>query len=181
MNDGRVIAVVGPSGVGKDSVMAGLCDAMPGLHRVRRVITRAPGLGGETYDPVTETEFDAMAANGDFALHWRAHGLRYGVPASVHRVLADGTDCLVNLSRGALAQAADIFPRLLVLHVTASPDTLARRLATRGRETADDIRKRRAQADKPLPDGLSVIQLSNDGPLDRTIARAVRLLHPESA
>ena len=41
---GRMIAVVGPSGVGKDSVMAGLLEARPALRRVRRVITRAPVL-----------------------------------------------------------------------------------------------------------------------------------------
>ena len=50
---GRLIAVVGPSGVGKDSVMAGLHGAIPDLHLVRRVITRAPDLGGEDYDAVS--------------------------------------------------------------------------------------------------------------------------------
>ncbi|WP_299687815.1 phosphonate metabolism protein/1,5-bisphosphokinase (PRPP-forming) PhnN [uncultured Tateyamaria sp.] len=178
MTQGRLIAVVGPSGVGKDSVMAGIHDAMPGLHLVRRVITRTPGLGGEDYDGVTMAQFDDMVANGAFAVHWGAHGLHYGVPVSVKYQLNRGADCLVNFSRSALAQAADAFPRLLVLNLTAAPATLARRLAARGRETEDDIEKRLLQAHKPLPPGLDVLHVANDGPLPETVARATALLQP---
>ena len=42
---GRMIAVVGPSGVGKDTVMQALVDAAPQLSLVRRVITRRSGCG----------------------------------------------------------------------------------------------------------------------------------------
>ena len=107
MTAGRLIAVVGPSGVGKDSVMAGLHDVMPHLHKVRRVITRAPGLGGEDYDPVTEAEFQEMRGNGAFCVSWGAHGLFYGIPVSVKYHLNRGTDCLVNFSRKALVEGAD--------------------------------------------------------------------------
>lgn len=175
---GRVIAVVGPSGVGKDSVMAGLHSAMPGLHLVRRVITRAPGLGSEGYDAVSVSQFEALVEDGAFAVHWRAHGLHYGIPITVTYQLGRGTDCLVNFSRNALTRAAGIFPRLVVLNITAKPDTLAQRLALRGRETDVEITKRLAEADKPLPEGLRVITLANDGPLGQTILRAVALLQP---
>lgn len=177
---GRLIAVVGPSGVGKDSVMEGLHSAIPGLHVVRRVITRPPDLGGEIYDAATVTQFATLVEDGAFAVHWRAHGLHYGIPITVKYQLGRGTDCLVNFSRKALTQAAGIFPRLLVLNITAKPETLAYRLAARGRETEEEIEKRIAQADKPLPDGLDVIHLANDGPLSQTIARAVALLQPVS-
>lgn len=69
---GRMIAVVGPSGVGKDSVMAGIVAAMPDISLVRRIITRAPGLGGEQYDAVSVSEFEEMKAAGQFALDWGA-------------------------------------------------------------------------------------------------------------
>lgn len=177
---GRLIAVVGPSGVGKDSVMAGIQSAIPSLHVVRRVITRAPGLGGEDYDAATVSQFRALVEDGAFAVHWGAHGLHYGIPITVKRHLGKGNDCLVNFSRKALAQAAGIFPRLVVLNITAKPETLARRLATRGRETEEEIANRLAQADKPLPTGLRVIHLANDGALSQTIARAAALLQPES-
>ncbi|MGJ8556434.1 MAG: phosphonate metabolism protein/1,5-bisphosphokinase (PRPP-forming) PhnN [Sulfitobacter geojensis] len=177
---GCLIAVVGPSGVGKDSVMSGLHSALPDLHLVRRVITRAPDLGGEDYDAVSVAQFEAMVDDGAFALHWGAHGLHYGIPVTVMDHLGKGTDCLVNFSRRALSKAAGIFPRLVVLNITARPETLAQRLAARGRETEEEIGKRLAQADKPLPAGLNVINLANDGPLSQTVARGAELLQPVS-
>lgn len=160
--------------------MAGLHDAMPHLHLVRRVITRAPELGGETYDAVSVAAFETMVENGAFAVHWGAHGLHYGIPITVKYQLGKGTDCLVNFSRKALTQAAEIFPRFVVLNITAKPETLAHRLAARARETEEEITKRLAQADKPLPAGLKVIHLANDGPLPQTIARGAALLQPAS-
>ena len=178
MTQGRLIAVVGPSGVGKDSVMTGLCDALPEFHLVRRVITRAAELGGEDYEATSTEQFERMRQDGAFALHWDAHTLRYGSPITVKYQLNRGTDCLVNLSRKVLSEGAAAFPRFVVLNITAAPETLAERLAMRGRETQAEIAKRLAQADKPLPDGLEVIHLSNDGALADTVARAAALLQP---
>lgn len=180
MSKGRLIAVVGPSGVGKDSVMRGVAEIMPKLHLVRRVITRAPSLGGEDYDSVPASHFQDMAGNGAFAVYWGAHGLYYGIPQTVRYQVNKGTDCLANFSRKALKAGADAFPNFLVLNITAKPETLAARLKARGRETYAEIEKRLAQAEKPIPSGLDVIELSNDGPLEQTIARAVALLQPES-
>lgn len=177
---GRLIAVVGPSGVGKDSVMVGLKDAIPELHLVRRVITRAPELGGEAYDAVSVPQFETLVEDGAFAVHWGAHGLYYGIPITVKYQLNKGTDCLVNFSRTALAQASSVFPRFMVLNITAETETLAQRLTARGRENDEEVAKRLAEADKPLPEGLMVIHLANDGPLSQTIARGAALLQPAS-
>ena len=178
MTQGRLIAVVGPSGVGKDSVIAGLGNAAPHWHLVRRVITRAPNLGGEEYDAATPAQFEALVNDGAFAVHWKAHGLRYGIPISVKYQLGKGTDCLVNFSRKALSEAADNFPNFIVLNITAKPETLAHRLKIRARETQEEIAKRLEQADKPLPSGLKVIHLSNDGLLSSTVAHGMSLLRP---
>lgn len=156
--------------------MAGLQGAITNLHLVRRVITRAPDLGGEDYDAVSVSQFEALVEGGAFAVHWSAHGLHYGIPITVKYHLNKGTDCLVNFSRKALAQAAEIFPRLVVLNITAELETLAHRLAARARETEEEISKHLAQADKPLPARLKVINLANDGPLSQTIARGAALL-----
>lgn len=159
--------------------MAGLKDALPQLHLVQRVITRPREAGGEDHTPVSVGDFDAMAGKGAFVLHWQAHGLRYGVPAQVSELLMDGTDCLVNLSRKVLDDAGEAFPRFIVLNITARPETLAARLAARGREAEADIARRLQEADKALPQGLDIRHVSNDGPLEQAVAQAASLLQPE--
>jgi len=181
MNAGRLIAVVGPSGVGKDSVMAGICAEMPEVNLVRRTITRAPELGGEDYEAVSPDVFRKMVSGRAFCLHWGAHDLLYGIPSVVLTDVQTGATRLANLSRGVLAQAAAAFPSLIVLHVTASAQTLAARLSGRGRETSSEIEKRLSQAVKPLPDGLRTVTVSNDGVLEDTVSAAVDALRREVA
>ncbi|MBS0124909.1 phosphonate metabolism protein/1,5-bisphosphokinase (PRPP-forming) PhnN [Thetidibacter halocola] len=181
MSDGWLIAVVGPSGVGKDSVMAGIATRAPGIRPVRRVITRAPDPDGEDHEPMTPDAFSESVARGAFCLHWDAHGLSYGIPAPVLADVRGGANRLANLSRGVLRQAAKVFPRLLVLHITAAPEVLAARLAGRGRESADEIAGRLAQAPRPLPPGLNVVTIVNDGPLDDTVTRALAAIQPVRA
>lgn len=178
MTGGRLIAVVGPSGVGKDSVIAGLARAAPELVPVRRAITRPAEPGGEDHEPLSVADFSARRDGGAFCLHWGAHGLFYGIPAGILPDVAAGAQRLVNLSRGVLGQAADLCPALVVLHVTAAPQTLALRLAGRGRESAGEIRRRLARADACLPSVPDIRHLANDGPLEETVARALALLQP---
>lgn len=178
MTPGRLIAVVGPSGVGKDSVMAGLIAARPGLTAIRRAITRDPDLGGEDFEPLTPSAFNARMAAGDFALTWGAHGLFYAIPRAALDPLAQGRDLLANLSRGVLAQAQALAPRLTALHITASPDTLAARLSARGRETSADITTRLTRPSPPFPPGLDFVTIANDGPLHATVSAALTALYP---
>ncbi|MEC3862582.1 phosphonate metabolism protein/1,5-bisphosphokinase (PRPP-forming) PhnN [Mesobacterium sp. TK19101] len=177
--NGRLIAVVGPSGVGKDSVMAGIAAAAPGIRPVRRVITRPREMGGEIHIAASEMEFARLRDAGGFCLHWDAHGLSYGIPVKVLRSVQDGAERMVNLSRAVLPEAQALFPALTVLHVTARPETLALRLAGRGRESAEEIARRLDRAGHGLPAGIAALDLPNDGPLDDTVARALRLLQPE--
>lgn len=181
MAEGRLIAVVGPSGVGKDTVMEALAAAEPRLFLVRRVITRPSSAGGEVFEGVTEAEFAQREAAGAFALSWGAHELRYGVPHAVSEDLQSGKDGLVNLSRGVLGTANDCFPGLVVLSLTAAPEILASRLAARGRETAADIEKRLSRARIDLPAGLNVVEIANEGPLEKTVDAARAALYPVSA
>ena len=176
MSGGRLIAVVGPSGAGKDRVIAGIARAAPDIVPVTRVITRAPDPTGEVCTPVSPAEFAELQAAGAFCLHWQAHGLRYGIPMRVVHEVQGGAQRIVNLSRGVLTEAQALFPDLVVLHVTARPETLARRLNGRGRETATGIEGRLARQGAELPQGLAPVDLPNDGPLDETIARALHLL-----
>ena len=176
---GRLIAVVGPSGVGKDTVIDALVAATPGLHRARRVITRPSEAGGEDFDGVTVPEFERRRATGEFVLWWEAHGLRYGIPRAIVAQLDDGRDVIANLSRGALPDARRLFPGMAVLALTARPEVLAARLAGRGRESAEAIAERLARAGEYCVEGPDVITLDNSGTPGETLAAARAALYPE--
>ena len=181
MTEGRLIAVVGPSGVGKDSVMAGLVARQAKLHLVRRVITRPADAGGEAFDAVTEQEFAQRVASQTFALHWTAHGLRYGIPQQQLTCLASGGDVLVNLSRDVLRHADRQFAKMIVLSLTAPSSVLVARLAQRGRENAEQMSARLARSDFAVPLGLRLLQVDNSGALDQTIKTTLSTLYPDSA
>lgn len=173
---GVIFTIVGPSGAGKDTLMEAARERLPDLHLVRRVITRPETAGGEAFEGVGETEFKRRLENGDFALHWVAHGLSYGIPASVQDVLNAGGTVLFNGSRAMLHKAAEVFPQLKVIHLNARDDVLAKRLAERGRETTAQIAARLERAKLSLPSGLNVIEIDNSGALDTAIAELTRAL-----
>ncbi|KIC12591.1 ribose-phosphate pyrophosphokinase [Leisingera sp. ANG-M1] len=179
---GPVIAVVGPSGVGKDSLMSALAVSCPQLRLMRRVITRAPEAGGEDYQAVSEAEFSALAESGVFALHWQAHGLHYGIPRDIEKLREGSSGVLVNLSRAVLLEAQDVFGDFIVLSVTARPEVLAERLSSRGREDAEEVQRRLARAVNPLQEGLvRVFEIDNSGALSAAVKAALEAIQPERA
>jgi ribose 1,5-bisphosphokinase len=180
---GMLVLVVGPSGAGKDSLLDGARRALAGNPRfrfVRRVITRPEEVrptaaGGEAHEATDEAGFMARRQAGGFALHWRAHGLSYGIPADIGADIAAGRVVVANVSRGVIARAAEKFS-VRVIVVTAPPEILARRLAARGRETDADIAERLARA-VPLPPGVVAETVVNDASLEEGVARFLGALH----
>ncbi len=175
---GTFVAVVGPSGVGKDSLIgfarerleAGGCVVF-----VRRVVTRPADGGSEDHDSMDEAAFSEAEAAGEFALSWGAHGLRYGLPVALEDDLAAGRVVVANLSRGMIPALVARYPDALVVAVTADRAVLAERLASRGRETAESIRQR---LDRSVGDGLpaSTVRIDNSGALDVAGMQFTRLL-----
>ena len=169
----RLFLVVGPSGAGKDTLLCGAIAADPALHWARRVITRPETAGAEPFEGVTESEFSTRLARGDFALHWDAHGLRYGVP---HSELPQDRAVLLNGSRAAIAQALAAFPTLRVILITAPIPVLADRLLARGRETRAQIEARLSRATEPMPEGVPGIEICNDLAAEIGVTRLLQAL-----
>ncbi len=171
-----LIAVVGPSGAGKDTLMdrarASLADDARFVF-ARRVITRPADAGGEAHEAVSEADFWARLPG--FALHWSAHGLRYAIPRSIEAEMAQGRVVIANLSRGVLAEAAARY-RLRVLEITAPLAVRAARLAARGREDAADVAARLAR-EAPLPEGLDVVTVMNDATPEEGASRVLAVLN----
>lgn len=167
---GAFVAVVGGSGVGKDSVLGYARERDDQTVFVRRAITRPAGPGEDSQE-LTEAEFADTHAAGGFAMAWRAHGLGYGLPIWVDDVVRDGRIAVANVSRTVLAPLATRYADFRLVRVSVSPAVRAARLAARARESDADIATRIARPD-PAPGTAADLEIVNDG----TIAEAGELL-----
>jgi ribose 1,5-bisphosphokinase len=132
---GRLVLVVGPSGAGKDTLIAGARAACRDDTTVvfpRRVVTR-PGSAFEDNDYVSKADFAQAVAKGDFAFWWSAHGHDYGIPSSIgHDIEAERT-AVCNVSRTVVAAMRERYANVVAVLVTAPEHVLAIRLAGRDR------------------------------------------------
>ncbi|TWI22279.1 phosphonate metabolism protein/1,5-bisphosphokinase (PRPP-forming) PhnN [Mesorhizobium tianshanense] len=176
--EGTLVLVVGPSGAGKDTLLNLARDALAGDDRfkfVRRIITRPAG-GGENSAFAAEEAFQRLVAENRLALHWQAHGLFYGLPIIVDEWLANGDMVIANASRAILADARRRFPRLKIVNVVASPELIAHRLRSRGREAGDDIGQRLKRGGKLEAEGSDVVTVDNSGRPHVAAEHLVRIL-----
>jgi len=170
--NGRLIYVMGPSGAGKDTLLTyaraqlgetGAETETPVLF-AHRYITRAADAGGENHIALTPAEFAVRAALGLFALEWRSHGLRYGIGREIDLWLARGATVVINGSRGYCNDALAAYPTMGVVLIEADNQVLARRLASRGRESEQQVRDRLAhQPAFELPVGAQFARIDNSG------------------
>ncbi len=163
---GRLVLVVGPSGVGKDSVLRYAMAHFTGDARFvfpRRCVTRAADAAAEDHESLDERAFDELAGQGAFALMWEAHGHKYGVRSNIDAELEGGRVVAVNVSRTIIAGIAGRYQNAVVVEITADPAVREARLAARGRETADAIRQRSRREVATPAHSLPLCVIRNDG------------------
>jgi ribose 1,5-bisphosphokinase len=176
---GRLVYVIGPSGAGKDSIIAYARQRLGADRHVfaRRYITRPADSGGEDHIAITQKDFERDCDASRFALAWRGNGLGYGVGEEIDLWLASGRHVILNGSRGYLSNAVGRYPSLLPVLIAIDPAVLRQRLSARGRETAQEIeaRIRRAMA-LDVIDHPAVAVIANNGPLAEAGEAFVALL-----
>lgn len=180
---GAVVLVVGPSGAGKDALLAGARTALLADQRfvfVERVISR-PAHQAEAHASLGRTEFDAAARSGAFALSWEAHGLGYGIPAGIDDNVKLGRIAVFNASRGIVGQARRRYARVHVLLIDCPVDIRAERLALRGRETTLEARRRLERAVPGFDAASADARIDNSGRLEAGVAALTSLLRSIAA
>lgn len=163
----RLVVVIGPSGAGKDSVLEGLRTNWPfaqPAHFARRTITRPVKPDDEQHEAVDDARFEQLLVAQAFAMHWQANGLSYGIRRSELEPLEAGHWLFVNGSRAYLPQVLQAWPEATVVHIGASRDVLAQRLARRGRETEDAVAMRLSR-EVALHLPAHVVAIENNGSL----------------
>lgn len=153
MTKGRLVVLVGPSAVGKSTVVGCVRERLPELVFSVSATTREPRTGeveGRDYRFVSRADFDAMIDTGDL-LEWaEIHGglQRSGTPAQpVHEALAAGMSVLVEVDLEGARAIRRVMPEaLLVFLAPPSWDELVARLRSRGTEADEVIERRLATA-----------------------------------
>ncbi|MCO4760869.1 MAG: guanylate kinase [Myxococcales bacterium] len=148
-NQGRLIVFVGPAGAGKTTLAHRLIAASPNLrafsvsHTTRPM--RATETDGQDYHFIGRSQFEQMAADGQFVESALVHDNYYGTSrAEVVRHIDAGRDLFFDIDiQGAInlhRQFAD--QTLLVFIVPPSWAVLVSRLEGRGSETDQTLRRR---------------------------------------
>lgn len=176
---GRLVVIVGPSGSGKDTLIAWLRHRLGDrrdVQFVRRIVTRKVDADLEDHDTMSRDEFADADASGRFAVTWPAHGLYYALPVSALDHVRRGGIAIANGSRQAIDDIESTFGNVLVVHLSVDPDVLRGRLRERGRESPAEIewRLRRAAiaADKRSYGHV----IDNSGPIDDAGTRVLQLI-----
>ncbi|MEV0338788.1 guanylate kinase [Nocardia sp. NPDC050713] len=146
---GRLVVLVGPSAVGKSTVVRCVRERLPELVFSVSATTRAPRPGevdGLDYRFVSRDQFDAMIEAGEL-LEWAdIHGglQRSGTPAGpVREALNAGMNVLVEVDLEGARSVRKAMPEaLLVFLAPPSWDELVSRLTSRGTESPEVIERR---------------------------------------
>src|ERR1700744_3067427 len=172
---GKLVLVVGPSGVGKDAMINGAKQKLAGKPEIvfpRREVTRAPHSEGEEDDIlVDEATFKAREISGVYIFWWRAHGLSYGIPASIEHDLHADKVVIINVSRELVPAVRERYGRIKVLSVAANHRQIEERLKRRGRESDEETESRLARATSFSVTGPDVQIVWNDGTIADGVER----------
>jgi guanylate kinase len=146
-----VLIVSGPSGSGKSTLVQRILElpgAMPSISCTTRP-RRATEARGKCYDFVTEAEFDAMVARGEFLEYARVFGKHsYGTPLKwLEESRKKGLDLVLEIDVQGAAQVKQKLPESVAIFILPpSRAELERRLRDRGQDSDEEIARRLAKA-----------------------------------
>jgi len=174
---GRLILVIGPSGAGKDTLIGlarAACADDGNIVFPRRVVTREASTS-EDNEQVSFEAFRQARSQGEFAVHWEAHGHCYALPRAIDDDIHARRTVVVNVSRTVIGAMRRAYADVTVVSVTAPPEILAERLAARARGSDGEIehRLRRAVDDAAaMPDATIV----NVGSAEHHVRELLRII-----
>lgn len=178
MTTGTLFYIVGPSGAGKDTLIAGALARLAGTGRwvgAQRWITRSDAIG-EDHAVVDPATFETLRHDGRVLHSWEAHGLGYALPTTLLDDLAAGRNVLANGSRAAVPDLGGRVSRFVVIEVTAPLEVLRARILERGRESGEAVERRLARAAEPLEVAGDFARVVNDGTVDDAVDAFVAVL-----
>ncbi len=190
-SQGKLVLLIGPSGVGKSVILKRLRATHPELHFPRSATTRQQrdGEGTELYHFVTEEEFSDMERNGKFLETAVVHGVgHYGTMVDeivpmieqgktvVREVDVQGFESISKNPLFAGNSAPYHLQSIFIL--PENTEQLVKRIQNRAPISADELQRRVASMEKELAfaDGCTHKVINKDGELEKTIADVEQLI-----
>jgi guanylate kinase len=149
--DPLLLIVSGPSGSGKSTLVQKILE-LPGTMSSVSCTTRprrATEASGKCYDFVTEAQFDAMVARGEFLEYARVFGKHsYGTPRTwLDESRSLGLDLVLEIDVQGAAQVKEKLPESVAIFILPpSREELERRLRGRAQDSDEEIARRLARA-----------------------------------
>jgi ribose 1,5-bisphosphokinase len=138
------------------------------------VVTREASQA-EDNEQLSPEAFRQAVARGEFAMHWEAHGHQYGLSRAIEDDVCEGRTVVVNVSRTVVDALRRAYADVVVIGVTAPPEVLAERLASRARDSDGRIEQRLGRAVDEATAGVDVAIL-NVGDAEVHAERLVRII-----
>jgi guanylate kinase len=176
----------GPSGVGKDSLLARL-KARGGNYQFAVTATtrpRRPGeVAGRDYHFLTRQRFEEMLAAGELLENAVVYDEHYGVPKSqVREALARGRDVVMRTDVQGVATIKGAVPQAVTIFLTpASFAELEERLRRRGADSEEQLRLRLATARREMDAACHFdhVVVNAEGKLEEAVAEVERIIAAE--
>jgi len=181
-----LIVLSGPSGVGKDAVLARMRRLGHPFHYVITVTTRpkrAREKNGVDYHFLSQKEFHQMIDKHQF-LEWaNVYGNYYGVPKDeITSALSKGVDTIVKVDVQGAATIKKILPQaVFIFLMPPSVEELEKRLRRRRSESSEDLalRLERAKGEiKSLP-LFDYVITSHQNKLDEVVSQIDAIIAAE--
>lgn len=154
-NKGMLLVLSGPSGSGKDTVIAEMLNFDIDIIQSISMTTRPPREGeinGKDYIFVNESVFNDSVENNRMLEYAKYGNNYYGTPKDpIDKGLAEGKVIILKIDVQGCANIQKIYPDCVSIFITPpSLSVLEHRLRKRGSETEDEIIRRLSIAENEL-------------------------------
>jgi guanylate kinase len=181
-----LVILSGPSGVGKDTVMAGLREAGVPFYQVVTAATRPrrqDEQDGLDYHFVSKERFAEMIERKDLLEHAVVYGDYKGIPKDeVRKGLDSGLDVVLRIDvQGAATIRRMVRQAVAIFLVASSEEEMVKRLRERKTEEAGTLALRIATAREELQrlEEFKYVVVNREDCLDETVRQVISIMTAE--
>jgi ribose 1,5-bisphosphokinase len=113
---------------------------------------------------------------GEYAVHWEAHGHCYALPRAIDDEIRAGRKVIANVSRTVIAAMRCAYANVVVISITAPPQVLAERIVARSRSSDGKIEHRlgRTVEDASAVPDITIVNVSSAEYHARQLVRVIK-------